>query len=165
MTRAVRDTIGYVVIIAISVVFLVWAIPNYTPAYPGYGASPALVPNVVVCVMLIMAILAALRNLLAFWKSKPLSKDEGGYPDAPGGFTQVGQVRLLHLVSVMAPCVLLVPALGWFGYLGSSFIYLLVLQYILGRREPLPALILATSMVAIMYFAMRYVFSVPLPGH
>ena len=166
MTRIKRDTIGYLLIALVSVVFLLWAIPTYTPPYPGYGASPALVPNVVVGVMLFMALLALVRNALAVWGGKPLSKSESEYPaaDETGGFTQVGQVRLLHLSALMLPCALLVPAFDWVGYNVAAFVFLLVFQYILGRRQVLPAVILAAAMTVVIYIAMRYVFGVPIPG-
>ena len=67
MTRIQRDTVVYLCIVLASVAFLVWVIPNYTPAYPGYGASPALVPNVAVGIMLVMAVLALVRNGLTYW--------------------------------------------------------------------------------------------------
>lgn len=178
MTRVQRDTLGYLAIAAISVVLLAWAIPAYTPPHPGYGASPALVPNVAAAVMLVMAILALLRNALARWGGKPLDAAERDYPaaEASGGFTQVGRVRLARLLILMLPCALLVPAFAWlgaiglelgfaaFGYIAAAFVFLMVFQYILGRREPLPAVMLATAMTLVMYVAMRYVFGVPLPG-
>ena len=46
MTRVKRDAIGYLVVIGTCIFFLTWAIPTYTPEYPGYGAPPALVPNI-----------------------------------------------------------------------------------------------------------------------
>ena len=57
MTRITRDTIAYLVVIGFCILMLTWAIPEYTPPYPGYGASAALVPIVAVCLMLFMACL------------------------------------------------------------------------------------------------------------
>ena len=73
-----------VVITLASVLLLIWAIPVYTPAYPGYGASPALVPIVAVGVMLVMAILAIIRYLLAIKSNSPLSEEESTFPGRGG---------------------------------------------------------------------------------
>ncbi|MGB5467211.1 MAG: hypothetical protein WBM84_14120, partial [Sedimenticolaceae bacterium] len=67
MTRIQRDTVVYICIVVASVASLIWVIPAYTPPYPGYGASPALVPNVAVGIMLVMAVLALVRNGLTYW--------------------------------------------------------------------------------------------------
>lgn len=166
MTRIQRDTLINVCIALACLVFLIWIIPAYTPPHPGYGASPALVPNVVVGVMLVMAILALTRNLMATRWNKALSADESAYPeDGQGsGFTQVGRVNLWHLAKLMIPCALFVPAIEWFGYLPTALGFMLIIQIVIGQRRPLPAITVAVAMVAAMYVAMRYGFNVPVPG-
>jgi len=82
---------------------LTWAIPTYTPPYPGYGASPALVPNVSVGIMLVMVSLALVRIAMARFMNKPIPPEEAEFPEdlsEESGFTQVGRVKLLHLDAV-----------------------------------------------------------------
>lgn len=166
MTRIQRDTIAYVCILVVSVALLVWLIPKYSPPYPGYGASPALVPNVAVAIMLVMAVLALLRNGFTYWWGRTRRPEESEFPDEgeSSGFTQVGRIRLWHLARLVIPCALLIPALYWFDYIPVAIVFMLVIQYVIGRREPIPAVILAVAMALFMYAAMRYGFSVPLPG-
>ena len=167
MTRVRRDTIGYLLIIGFCVLMLVWAIPVYTPAYPGYGAPPALVPNVAVCVMLVMALVSLLRVFLAVLLNKPIPVEETNFPgerEDGGGFTQVGRVNLKHLASIMIPCVLLLAAIDYISYVLASFAFLMVLQYLIGSRRWVQSTVVAVALVAVLYVIMRYGFGVPVPG-
>lgn len=145
---------------------LFWAIPKYTPPYPGYGASPALVPNVSVGVMLAMAILALIRNALAAYMNKPLPPEEANFPDdsTEGGFTQIGRINLIHLISFIVPCALLVIGIEYIGYLAAAFLFMLLIQFVIGRRSFVQPVIVAFVIVGLMYVAMRYGFGVPIPG-
>ena len=136
MSRVQRDTIAYLLILAFSVLLLAWAIPKYTPPYPGYGASPALVPIVSVGVIVVMSILALVRSALAKYAGKPLPPEESEFPDdtQTSGFTQVGRVKLFHLASFMVPSGLLVVGIDYIGYLPASFLFMLVIQYVIGTR-------------------------------
>ena len=167
MKKVQRDMLAYVFIALASMLLLIWAIPVYTPAYPGYGASPALVPNVAVAVMLVMAILAILRLALAHKRGTSLSEDETTYPEEGGGsgFTQVGRVDIVHLAKFMIPAALYVIGINTIGYIPSALLFLLLLQYLVGARSPLKILILSIAAVALMYAAMRYGFGVPIPGY
>lgn len=167
MTRVKRDTIGYLLLIGFCLWLLAWAIPTYTPEYPGYGAPPALVPNVAVCVMLVMALISLVRVLLAVKLGKAIPPEEGEFPEDledGGGFTQVGRVNLKHLANVMIPCVLLVVAIEYIGYIFASFGFLMILQFLIGSRRWLQSIIVAVSLVAVLYVIMRYGFGVPVPG-
>ncbi len=167
MTRIKRDTLGYCALIGFCIVLLVWAIPTYTPEYPGYGAPADLVPIVAVCVMLVMTCISLLRVGLASYLNKPIPPEESEFPedvDGSGGFTQVGRVNLRHLASIMIPCALLVVAFDYIGYLPASFLFLMVLQYLIGSRRWGQSIIVAVSLVAALYVTMRYGFGVPVPG-
>ena len=167
MKRVQRDMLAYVFIALASMLLLIWAIPVYTPAYPGYGASPALVPNVAVAVMLVMAVLAILRSVLASRRGISLSEDDTTYPEEAGGsgFTQVGRVDIVHLAKFMIPAALFVTGINTIGYIPSSLLFLLLLQYLVGARNPVKILLLSAAAVALMYAAMRYGFGVPIPGY
>jgi len=146
---------------------LTWAIPTYTPEYPGYGASPALVPNVSVGVMLFMACLSLIRNVMAVFMNKPIPAEESEFPedmDDGAGFTQVGRVKLYHLASTMIPCVLLVVAIEYIAYMFVSFAFLMVFQYVIGSRKWLQSTVVAVILTAVLYIVMRYGFGVPVPG-
>lgn len=167
MTRVKRDTLGYLLLIGFCLVLLAWAIPTYTPAYPGYGAPPALVPIVAVCVMLVMACISLIRNLLAIYLNKHIPPAEGEFPEdleEGDGFTQVGRVNLVHLLSIMVPCLLLLASIDYIGYVPASLAFLLILQFIIGSRRWIQSIIVAVCLVAVLYIIMRYGFGVPVPG-
>ena len=167
MTRIKRDTISYLLIIGFCLLMITWAIPAYTPAYPGYGASPALVPNVSVGVMLFMACLSLVLVGVSVFLSRPLPAREREFPDDlddGGGFSQVGRVNLKHLMSIMLPCALLVVAIEYIGYELASFSFLMVLQYVLGNRKWVQSIALSVVLTALLYIVMRYGFGVPIPG-
>lgn len=145
---------------------LIWAIPTYTPKYPGYGASPRLVPNVAVGIIMVMAGLSLVRLLLARFAGKTLPPVEGQFPEEAQstGFTQVGRLNLPHLALFMIPCVLLMVGIEYLGYIPTAFLFLLVLQYAIGNRKWLQMAVLAIVAVALLYVIMRYGFGVPVPG-
>ncbi len=146
---------------------LAWAIPTYTPAYPGYGAPPDLVADVAVGVMLFMAGLSLLRIVVATYLDKPIPDNEREFPedlDDGAGFTQVGRVNLRHLAGILVPSLLLVVAIEYVGYAIASLVYLVVIQYMIGSRRWLQLSVVAVSLVAVLYVVMRYGFGVPVPG-
>ena len=168
MTKIKRDAIAYLVIIGFCILMLVWAIPTYTPAYPGYGASPALVPNVSVGVMLFMACLSLFRIGVAMYMNKTMPAEEREFPEDMGdeasGFTQVGRVKLQHLASTMIPCVLLVVAIEYIAYIFVSFVFLMIFQYAIGCRKWGQSIVVSVILTAVLYIVMRYGFGVPVPG-
>jgi hypothetical protein len=166
VTRFQRNNLAYLAIVIVSIALLWWAIPAYTPAWPGYGASPALVPNVAVGVMLAMAVLALARSALVYRRGRAMDPSESEYPadDASEGFTQVGRIRLLHVMRFLVPCALLIPGFHLAGFVPTSIAFLLLFQYLVGRRDAIGPVILALTVVAAMYAAMRYGFGVPVPG-
>ncbi len=168
MTRTQRETIAYLLIVGFCILMLTWVIPTYTPPYPGYGASPALVPVVAVCVMLFMACLSLVRIVLALYMNKPMPVEEKEFPedhDEEGsGFTQVGRVNLFHLARIMIPSILLVAAIDYIGYILASFAFLMLLQYVIGSRKWIQSTVLSVVLTAVLYIVMRYGFGVPVPG-
>jgi hypothetical protein len=165
MTRIQRDTVIYICIVLGSVIFLLWIIPAYSPPHPGYGAHASLVPNASVGIMLVLSVLALVRNGLAYFSGKAISPEESEYSeDGSGGFSQLGRIDWWHLVRFVIPCVLFVPAMDWVGYIPTGIAFMLVIQYLCGRREPVPAVAVALGAVFFMYVAMRYGLGVSLPG-
>lgn len=145
---------------------LAWGIPNYTPAYPGYGASPALVPNVSISVILLMSVLVLVRNAVTKLKGKTLPPEESEFPEdgQTTGFTQVGRVKLFRLLSFMIPCALFVIGIEYIGYIPAALLFMLVIQYVIGTRTLVQPIIVSISAVAVLYIVMRYGFGVPIPG-
>jgi len=145
---------------------LTWGIPTYTPPYPGYGASPALVPNVSISVVLLMSLLAMLRNAVTRLKGKTLPPSESEFPEdgQTTGFTQIGRVKLSHLLSFMVPCALLVVGIEYIGYVPAALLFMLAIQYVIGSRKIVQPVIVSFAAVAVLYVTMRYGFGVPVPG-
>ncbi len=166
MTRIQRDTIAYLLIVAFCILMLAWAIPNYTPDYPGYGASPALVPNVSISVILVMSILVLVRNATSRLKGKALPPGESEFPEdgKTTGFTQVGRVKLFRLLSFMIPCALLVIGIDYIGYIPAALLFMLAIQFVIGTRTFVQPIIVSVAAVGVLYIVMRYGFGVPVPG-
>jgi len=166
VTRIQRETIANLLIVGFCLVMLTWAIPTYTPKYPGYGASPRLVPNVAVGVIMVMAGLSLVRLLLARYAGKTLPPAEGQFPEEAQstGFTQIGRLNLPHLALFMIPSVLLIVGIDYLGYMPAAFLFLMVLQYAIGNRKWLQMTVFSIVAVAVMYIIMRYGFGVPVPG-
>ena len=117
--------------------------------------------------MLVMAALSLIRIFLAYKLNRPIPPAEGQFPhdlDDDVGFTQVGRVNLKHLASILLPCVLLVVAIEYIGYELASFAFLMIIQFFIGSRRWIQSIVIAVSLVAVLYIVMRYGFGVPVPG-
>lgn len=159
MTIRQRDNLIYGGIVLGSVVFLWWIIPAYSPPYPGYGVSASLLPNVTVGIILVLSVLALVRNTLSYLlvKSKKAEESQSVTP------SQADRVHLWHLARFMIPCVLLMPAMKWAGFIPAGLVFMLVIQYLCGQRKPVPAVLVAVGLVGVLYTAMRYGLGVPMP--
>ncbi len=157
MTIRVRDNLIYGGIVLFCVVFLLWIIPAFTPAYPGYGVPGSLVPNVVVGIMLVISMLTLVGNLLAYLSKKPISPEESRHPE------EEEKVHLWHLAKFVIPGLLLMPAMRWIGFIPAGVVFMLVIQYICGQRKPVPLVLVTVFTVGILYAVMNYVLSVPMP--
>lgn len=166
MSAARRETIAYLVIMAFCILMLTWAIPTYTPPYPGYGASPALVPVVSVSVMLAMSVLALVGSFLSYRRDQKLSADERASTEdeQTTGFTQTGQINLLHLASFLVPCALFIFGIEFIGFVPAALLFMLVIQLVIGSRKVGQLIFVSVAAVAVIYFIMRYGFGVPIPG-
>ena len=159
MTIIQRDNLIFGFIALGSGAFLLWIIPAYSPPYPGYGVSASLLPNVTVGIMLVLSVLALVRNTLSYLLVKPRKPEE-----SPSGNTSiVDKVQLWHLARFLIPCVLLMPAMQWLGFIPAGLVFMLVIQYFCGQRKPVPAVLVAVGMVGFLYAAMRYGLGVPMP--
>ena len=98
MSRIQRETIANLAIVGFCLLMYVWAIPTYTPEWPGYGASPALVAYVAVSVMLAMAFLSLIRLMLAQFANKPLPADAQTGVEHFGAFRALQLMGELHVV-------------------------------------------------------------------
>lgn len=165
MTMRKRENLTYGGIALGSVVFLLWIIPAYTPPYPGYGVSAALLPNVAVGIILVLSVLALLRNVLSHSSAKSLNSEESQFPeeDQSGDNSQEGRVHLWHLARFFIPCFLVLPAMKWVGFIPAGLVFVLVIQYLCGQRKLVPTVLVPVGTVGIMYVALRYGLSVPMP--
>lgn len=157
MKQATRENLAYCFTALGSVVFLVWLIPAYTPPYPGYGVPAHFTPNIAVSIILILSILALVRNLVAHLSRKiQLAEDVG--------CTQTrGPVQWRHLALFMVPCVLVMPAMQLVGFIPAGIAFMLLIQYLCGQRRPVIAVVVAVVTVGVLYAAMRYGLGVPMP--
>ncbi len=142
-----------------SLVFLLWVIPTFTPPYPGYGVSSALLPNVAFGSILALSLLSLGLNIFSHFKSKSTKPEAGQSGDIPSG----GRVHLWHLACFMIPCILLMPAMKWIGFIPGGLLFMLLIQYLCGQRRPVTMALVAAGTVGFLYAVMRYGLSVPMP--
>lgn len=159
MTGRERDNFTYGGTALGSVVFLWWIIPAYTPPYPGYGVPASVVPNVVVGIILVISVVALASDLLAYLSAKPINPEES----RSGDNSQVDRVHLWHIASFMIPCFLLMPAIQWVGFIPAGLVFVMVIQYLCGQRKLVPTVLVPVGTVGILYVALRYGLSVPMP--
>ncbi len=153
MTARERENYVYGGVIAGCLVFLLWLIPKYSPPYPGYGLPTTLIPNVAVGFILLLAIVELLRNFLAARKAAA--------PAEP--VAEKDKAHVLHFLKFMVPCVLVLPAMKAVGFIPAGAVFLLLVQYLCGQRKPVTMGIVTVCAVGLMYVAMRYGLSVPMP--
>ena len=164
MTGPQRDNLLFSSIVLSCVVSLVWVIPNYTPAYPGYGVPGSLVPNVAVSTILFLSLLALLSNLVS--SSKARRDNRGQQPDK----SPVDRIHLSHLLLFMVPSFLMMPTMKKFnflpydlGFILPGVILMLVMQWLCGQRKPVPLVLVAVIPVGVIYTAIRFGLGVPMP--
>jgi hypothetical protein len=154
-----KDNLIYGGIAVGSMVFLWWIIPAYTPPHPGYGVAASLLPNVTVGIILAISVLALAHNLF----SSVLAKSKRSEEIPPGGNRSIDGVNLWHLFRFMIPCVLLMPAMMWIGFVPAGLVFMLLIQYLCGQRKAVPAVIVALGTVFFVYGVMRYGLGAPMP--
>ena len=159
MTGKRRDNLVSGGIALASLVILLWVIPTFTPPYPGYGVSSALLPNLAFGIILVLSLLSLGHGIITRFKAKTTNP----HRDSPGEIHPKDRVHLGHLVSFMIPCFLLMPAMKWMGFIPGGLLFMLIIQYICGQRKPVTLIIVAVCSVGAVYAAMRYGLRVPMP--
>lgn len=150
-----KDISTYIFILTGCLLFLFWLIPAHTPAYPGYGVPASLVPNVVVGLILVLSLLELFRAVKTLRAQKAAAGDEEKASD--------DSVHLLHLAKFFIPCVLLMPAMQWLGFIPAGIIFMVLMQFLVGQRKPVAFVLVAVIPVGLLYLAMRYALGVPMP--
>lgn len=161
MTEKTRDIYVSGGIALGSLFFLTWVIPTFTPPYPGYGVSSALLPNIVFSIILGLSLLSMGASIVSTWKTK--SSEDGKGPSVQKGIIQNERIHFGHLVSFMTPCILLMPAMKWMGFIPAGLLFIILMQYLCGQRKPVTMVIVAVCTVGFIYLAMRYGLGVPMP--
>lgn len=162
MTGKKRDNLVSGCIALVSMFFLIWIIPAYTPPYPGYGISSALLPYVVISIILVLSVLSLVQNLLTYRKEN-LKKSATIEESLSGGIRQEDRVHLWHLACFMIPCFLLMPFMKWLGFIPGGLLFMMLMQYLCGQRKPVTMVIVAICAVGFSYAAMRYGLGIPMP--
>lgn len=144
-----------------SLIFLIWIIPIFTPPYPGYGISSALLPNIVFSIILGLSLLSMIRDIISTWKEK---QDDNRIKTSTQNKIHPQRKRPFgHIVTFMIPCILLMPAMNLLGFIPAGFLFLLLMQYLCGQKKALMMFIVAICVVAVVYCVMRYGLGAPMP--
>lgn len=155
MTEKMRDIYVSGGIVLGSIFFLTWVIPTFTPPYPGYGVSSALLPNIVFGLILGLSILSMSISIVSYWRKKS--------QHICHSITEKNKVHLRHLCIFMTPCILLMPAMQWIGFIPAGLTFLVIMQYLCGQRNVLKNIIVSICTVGSIYAAMEYGLGVPMP--
>jgi hypothetical protein len=165
MTGPQRDNLLFSGIVLFCLLCLVWVIPTYTPAYPGYGVPGSLVPNVAVSIILFLSLLALLSNFMTSYRAKRDQKEQRHKK------TPVDRIHLSHLLFFMVPSFLLMPTMkklaflpNDLGFILPAVLLMLILQWLCGQRKPIPLFLVAIIPVGIIYVAIRFGLGVPMPS-
>lgn len=148
MTQAQRDTISYGTVAVFSSALLLWIIPVWSPEYPGYGVPATLLPNIAAGFMLVLSLLGLLRVVL---RRKSASGES------------VGRIHWKHIAVFLIPCVLLMPAMSYAGFIPAGVVFLAWIQFVCGQRRWQTMAIVAVVPVVIVYALMRFGLGVPMP--
>jgi len=144
-----RENLAYIVIIFISLIFILWLIPAYSPPYPGYGIPPSLLPYLVTFLTLIISAGKLLINL--FTKQKDVTTNDSE------------KIDICHLLKFVTPSFLLMPAIQLIGFITAGFLFMVVIQYISGNRKVILNFFVSIIVVLSVYIIIKYLISVPLP--
>ena len=148
------ESIANAAILLLSILLLAWIIPENTPPYQGYGVAPSLIPNVAAGIMLFLSFLGLLRGARAARAGKKI----GEKVDMVAFFAQV-----THVAKFLVPCFALFPAMELVGFFPAGIAFMLLIQFICGQRNWLKNAVISVLVVAGLYAAMRYGFSIALP--
>ena len=146
MTVRERENYIYAGIALGCLIFLLWAIPANSPPYPGYGLPTTLVPNVAVGFILLLAVAELIKNYIAYKVKKT--------PSEP--IPEKDKARLWHFTKIMVPCILLLPAMKWMGFLPAGALFILLMQYYCGQRNPVKLVVVTACVVGAMYGIMTW---------
>ncbi len=166
MNTRLRDNYGYLGMIFLSLLLLLWIIPEWSPPWPGYGMPPSLMPNLAAGFILALATIGLLRNCFASLQEKKAL--QGSKPDAKDlpKIAPAGKKRFpgwLHLLIFVIPCALLMPAMNVFGFIPSGLVFMLLIQWLCGQRKPLVMILVAALSIGLLWALMRFALAVPLP--
>lgn len=159
MTGKTRENLVYGGIALASVIFLAWVIPTFTPPYPGYGVSAALLPSVAFGIILVLTVMPLAGNLISYCRGKSSASDDVQEKT----ISPEKQVHIWHLARFMIPCLLLMPAMKLMGFIPGGLLFMLLIQFLCGQRKPVALALVAVCSVGVLYAAMRFGLGVPMP--
>jgi len=152
MQQNMKDLIAYSSSLILSLVLILWIIPNNMPEYPGYGVPASLVPEMASYFMLVLSTIGLIRIYIGS------RKDENRK-----NFTFSFSPKNYYLFVFIMVCILFLLALPYVGFIISGIVLLLLLQIICKQRKPVPLILVSVLPVLFMYVLMRFVLNVPIP--
>ncbi|TVM04743.1 hypothetical protein DPQ33_19940 [Oceanidesulfovibrio indonesiensis] len=159
MTGITRENLVYGFTALGSLVLIIWVIPAYSPAYPGYGVPSTLVPRVAAGIICALSALALVRNAIAYYAAKTAEAEETQSPViAPHA-----SAHLWPLVRFIVPFIQPLPGMQWIGFFPAEIAFLLVIQLLCVQRKPVALVLVAVIPEVVMCAAMRYALGVPMP--
>lgn len=143
------NIMAYLILIAFCVFAFMYAIPVWTPPYPGFGVPASYMPNVLCGVICTLSVVGLLQTLI-----KKTGKDK------PSGLSgkMFGQFLLLLL-----PIAISMPLMQKLTFVPGAAITLALLQFFAGERRWLHLVLIPVVTAAIIYAGLWYGLRLPLP--
>lgn len=138
--------LAYALLALFGVALLAWIIPNNTED-SGWGLSPALLPNALATLILLLSLLLLWQT----WRSCNIEEST---------------IVPRHMARLAMFSVILFgafPLMSFIGFLPGAAVTLLLLQLMCGQRSVPCLLGISAGLSGVTYLAIVYVMQVPLP--
>lgn len=156
MSEIKKDIAGYAFMGVLSILLIVWIIPQCSPPWQGYGMPPTLMPNIASLFILCLSILGISRII---WRHR--SQLFSGKKCEEN--RQKGIPSWVFLFLVIVPCIIFMPAISIFGFIPTGIVFMAAIQFICGQRKVIPFILVCLVPVLLFWWIMRYALGVPLP--
>ncbi len=159
-----KDCVIYFCCAMLSILFLLWVIPNNMPEYPGYGMPASFLPNVATSLILLLSCLGFIANFLKMNKAKKTKeetiKNVDKQIDNKDEKISWKKYTIFILFLLALIFLLLLPQVG---FVISAILLLLGLQLLSGQRKIITIILTTSLPVAVTYALMKFVLNVPIP--
>ena len=148
-----------IVVAALSLVALVWLIPNHTkPAQMATDLPPAFMPSVAVTTCLVLAVLLTVLN-----RPRGAVGDEAAHEEFGEEASGMGRAEFVNLALWLGLAALIMTLLQYAGFFVAGAVLLALAMLYVGLRRPVVLVPLVLGVPAALYWIVWFAFTVELP--